>query len=177
MITPITQGSSSEKLRLRSTKPKQAPVSLRDTGTESSVVLVAASRDAPRVTVAADGAHQTSAIDQELERARAMTQWPHNWDGAGALPVARAAVALALTLLQPCRKTPPPGRFRISPCPDGSLDLMWRGAGATLVINVPAPESGEPVSYFARSMRPGSDPRRDVLNGSDDVELLLKWLK
>jgi hypothetical protein len=100
-----------------------------------------------------------------------------DWDAAGASPIKaptreRAVQFLRRTASQVShssgRPMPPP---RISPCPDGSIDLYWRTPSFTLLINIPPTREADFYGKAANNL---------VLKGSFNPDLhtldLLRWL-
>lgn len=103
-------------------------------------------RTKPPLTVA------LPSIDEAIEKSRRILELPVNWDDEGAKPISEATWRRATEFL---RRLASALRYchsvsllapRISPCADGSIDLLWRATKLKLLINI-QPEDSESDFY------------------------------
>jgi len=113
-----------------------------------------------------------------IDAARPILDWPDDWDGEGSpayreetLNRAQAfLIAGARALGDDVRREMPTPR--VSPGPDGSIDLHWRGEGRMLLVNIPV-DMDETIGFY------GDDAHSKVKGevGRDtDAAWLFAWL-
>lgn len=92
-------------------------------------------------------------IEAALEQARAMLDWPDNWDGEGSMAYSEAVWRRASDFLTDAtrqlwarhqRTIPVPD---IEPGPQGSIDFHWQVDGREMLLNLPA-EPAEMVDFY-----------------------------
>jgi hypothetical protein len=114
-----------------------------------------------------------------VRKAHTMLSLPDDWDDAGSPSIRpetlrRAVFFLllnsAIVLWRYAAVVPTP---RITPGPDGSVDLHWRTRRRELLINVPR-ESQEPFSYYGDDF--GSDKRKGSIPADSLAPDLFAWL-
>lgn len=117
----------------------------------------------------------TARVEEAIETSRYILTLGDNWDEEGSLGYAESTwkhatqfVRHAATLFinEHRRHIEPP---KITPGPDGSIDVRWKGAKRTLLINFPANDA-EPADFF------GSDKGRDTIKGTLDLSSPNLWL-
>lgn len=117
----------------------------------------------------------TVRVEDAIEASRYILTLGDNWDEEGSPGYAEATWQRATQFVRRAatqfineyrRHIDPP---KITPGPDGSIDVRWRGAKRTLLINFPASE-GEPADFF------GSDKGRDTIKGTLDLSSQSLWL-
>jgi hypothetical protein len=129
-------------------------------------------RQVDKATVSTDSLH--SAVDA----ASRILAWTDDWDGEGSPGYQAATLERARTLLiagashlWDVRHSTLPVP-RVTPGPDGSIDLHWRVEGRELLLNIPA-EEGETISFY------GDDARTKVkgeIDRESDANWLFAWL-
>lgn len=106
----------------------------------------------------------SSELEQAIEKSRWILALAPDWDDDGAKPISEACWAAATALL---RRTSESVKRRqglelippvISPCADGSLDLLWRNGAFKLLVNIqPAGESDLYGEFGSTSVRGSFD--------------------
>lgn len=117
-------------------------------------------------------------LDELLSQAESILSLPDDWDGEGALPVARAAWDRAVALLDKSIRVPVRRGLilplpAIDPGPNGSIDLEWYKDDQCLLINVPSSMS-DPVTYYGRRKDCG-DGRGALCEDVDNAQLIA-WM-
>jgi hypothetical protein len=112
-------------------------------------------------------------------KAKGMLELPDNWDDAGSPAIRRDTFLRALLLLllhaalilmRHSVVIPTP---RISPGPDGSIDLHWKTRRRELLISIPQ-DLREPAAYYGDNF--GSDKKKGAIQPNVlDLELFA-WL-
>lgn len=117
----------------------------------------------------------TARIEQAIKASRQILSLSDNWDDEGSpgyaehtweratqfvRRVATAFIAEYKRLIEPPK---------ITPGPDGSIDVRWKSAKRTLLVNFPANED-VPADFF------GSDKGKDTIKGTLDLSSQNLWL-
>jgi hypothetical protein len=109
-----------------------------------------------------------------IDAARPMLMWADDWDGAGSPGYRKATLDRARAFLlggarelwEEHRLLPPVPR--VSPGPDGSIDLHWRGDRRELLVNVPVGED-ETISFYG-------DDAHTQIKGEIGRDVSAAWL-
>jgi hypothetical protein len=123
------------------------------------------------------GSSRLGAIDRAIERSRSMLELQPDWDGEGSPGYAPATWERMAKFLRReatlswndrGHAMPVP---RISPGPDGSIDVHWVGEGYRLLLNIPAqPEA----AVFHHSTESGLSIRGEI---DTERHSVWQWLK
>ena len=110
-----------------------------------------------------------------IEKSRQMLGWEDDWDGEGSPGYAeatwkRATDFVMQNTLQLWRNY---GFYadipRVTPGPDGSVDILWRSDKRKLLLNVPT-DVKELASYY------GENSDHETIEGTLDISLTNDWL-
>ncbi|HEX8354692.1 MAG TPA: hypothetical protein VF611_17425 [Pyrinomonadaceae bacterium] len=114
-------------------------------------------------------------VERTIESSRHILALSDNWDDEGSPGYGEATWERATQFVRHVatgfineyrRHIAPP---KITPGPDGGIDVRWKSERRTLLINFPSTE-GEPADYF------GSDKGRDTIKGTLDLSSQNLWL-
>lgn len=114
-------------------------------------------------------------IADAVESSRRILELPENWDEEGSPAYAyqtweRAAQFVVQTAIAQRKKSgvwvDPP---KITPGPDGSIDVRWKVPYRSALINFPAAET-EPIQFF------GSDGEIESIRGTLDLSTPNQWI-
>lgn len=117
----------------------------------------------------------TRPIEEAIEASRFILSLEENWDEEGSPGYAEATWQRATQFVRDIAKQyindskeriEPP---KITPGPEGSIDIRWRAEKRTLLINFSAGEN-EPADFF------GSDRGEDTIKGTLDISSQNLWL-
>lgn len=99
--------------------------------------------------------HDEDTLESAIERSRAMTGLPPDWDDDGAQPISLETWETAVMLLrrlvrvyERCYAAPLPVPT-FGPCSDGSIDLHWRTASCHVLVNVQP--AGAPCDFYGEA--------------------------
>jgi hypothetical protein len=115
-------------------------------------------------------------LDAAIEKSRQILTLPPDWDDEGAQPISEATWRKATGWLREFAKTllskhstalPAP---KISPCADGSIDLLWRTEKLKLLVNIQP--SDEPDSDFYGETTDGLKIKGTFRPGIHGLEIL-----
>jgi len=110
-----------------------------------------------------------------IEASRSILDLPDNWDEEGSPSYAestweRATIFIKVTTSAYRRIVgswiEPP---KITPGPDGSIDIRWKSAKRTLLINIPA--NKDDIADFY-----GDDKATDIIKGTLDTSSSNQWI-
>jgi hypothetical protein len=110
-----------------------------------------------------------------ITKSRKMLDWADDWDGEGSVGYSEATwnrardfiLHNASRLWRICLviiSTP-----RISPGPDGSIDIHWKTGESELLINIPV-DLSEPATYY------GDNKAGQIVKGNLDTQANNQWL-
>jgi hypothetical protein len=114
-------------------------------------------------------------IAAAIRKSREMLQWEDDWDGEGSPAYLEATWQRATNLLRTSvlelwdtqRKLAPTPR--VTPGPNGSIDLYWRADNYKLLINIPV-DSNEMADYY------GQNRHGEIIEGTLDTMTSAMWL-
>lgn len=114
-------------------------------------------------------------ISAAIEASRSILDLPDNWDDEGSPSYAESTWERATIFIKETttsyRRTvgswigPP----KITPGPDGSIDIRWKSAKRTLLINIPA--NNDDIADFY-----GDDKAADTIKGTLDTSSSNQWI-
>jgi hypothetical protein len=114
-------------------------------------------------------------ILREIEKSQHLLELEHDWDGEGSPGYEKQTWDRATTFLSHniillwqlyhvCVDVP-----RISPGPDGSIDIHWKSKSPELLINIPS-DLSEPADYY------GDNKLGQIVKGVLDTSVKNLWL-
>lgn len=116
-----------------------------------------------------------SPIEATIEASRYILDIGENWDEEGSPGYAEVTwrratqfvrdITIQFVTKHKTRIDPP----KITPGPEGSIDVRWKADKRTLLVNFPANEN-EPADFF------GSDKEQDTVKGTLDLTSQNQWL-
>ena len=117
----------------------------------------------------------SSHLSEAIESSRSILDLPDNWDEEGSSAYAEDTWKRATSFVEECAIgyrgasgvwVDPP---KITPGPDGSIDVRWKSSTRSVLINFPADQS-QPTQFF------GSNSERDSIKGTLDLSSPNQWI-
>ena len=117
----------------------------------------------------------SSHLSEAIESSRSILDLPDNWDEEGSSAYAEDTWKRATKFVEECAIgyrgvsgvwIDPP---KITPGPEGSIDVRWKSSTRSMLINFPANQS-QPIQFF------GSNGERDSIKGTLDLSSPNQWI-
>lgn len=120
------------------------------------------------VTVKTPVTKHTPAIEAEIRRSSEVLRWQPDWDDDGAQQISLQSWLKAVDFLRGYDGPTP----RITPNPEGVVDMFWQTDNRELLITFWADET---PSYYGDD-RHGQDQHKGTITSDDDRRNLLAWV-